>query len=286
MPSPLLCPGRTVGRKRHRVHFGDMQRRASCAVRDLMFAAHPVGDDERPFAGCANGREQVEFGHPHRDVVVLGLVAEHPRHPATRRLDHRRVQTGDRAERAHHGRHRAERFLMAVPVHDGAPLERPQRRRPPAGIELAVDELFEQKRVRRHGARRGGGDERQKLVAQREQARRLQADDRDSALRVRRERVDRALRFRARIVEQSGAEECSSAAQRPAAVGCAGEGHVVAGRHEDVVGGARDAGFEPAVEGVDEQHHLAVPRAAPPSPRRVRRPETVWRASAGAGASR
>ena len=62
----------------------------------------------------------------------------------------------------------------------------------------------------------------------------------------------------------------------------------VPGRAQHALRGARDVGFEPAVERVDEQHHLAVRRgrrrARRRSPRAAR--ETAARASAAASASR
>ena len=61
----------------------------------------------------------------------------------------------------------------------------------------------------------GAGKHDRELVAQREQAGRLQADDGDAALDIRRQRVEHALRFALRLVDQPGREERAAAAQRP-----------------------------------------------------------------------
>ena len=84
-------------------------------------------------AGGAHRRQQRELRHPHRHVVVRGLVAEAAGHAAAARFDHLDREARARAPaRACVGRHRIERLLMAVPVQQRALLRQRAQARAPA----------------------------------------------------------------------------------------------------------------------------------------------------------
>ncbi len=81
---------------------------------------------------------------------------------------------------------------------------------------LAREELLDQEGAFRQALRGLAETHHQELVAQRQQARRLEADDRRAALDVRRERGDDAPRLALRLVDEARGEVGPAAAQRPA----------------------------------------------------------------------
>jgi len=188
-------------------------------------------------------RAAVAFGHPHRDVVVLAFVAEHPGHPAARRLDGLRVEPGDRAQRPHDGRHRTERLLMTMAVDERALSDGAQRRLPAARIEFARDELLKQQRLRRDQLRGRTGDERRKLVAQRQQAGRFEP----TIGRPRRAYVPARSAFAALRPAPRRRRPSPNRYGRSRASRAVVRAHVhrrVAGRDQHPFRGARDVGFE------------------------------------------
>src|SRR5690606_27006449 len=95
------------------------------------------------------------------------------------------------------------------------------------------------------------------LVAESEEARRLQAEDRDLARRPRRERFERAPRLRSRLFHEPDGKEGAPAAKRAALQDGACDMDAILGRLEDADGRARVLRLEPAVERIDEEHDLA-----------------------------
>ena len=98
------------------------------------------------------------------------------------------------------------------------------------------------------------GDE---FVAQRQQAGRLQTDDRNTARHEGGGGGDDAARLHPRLVDQPGRQECAPAAERPPAVRRRQHRHAIAETGEHVGGGAQVLGLEIGVEGVGEEGDLA-----------------------------
>src|SRR5437773_1855406 len=158
--------------------------------------------------------QKAQLGHLHRDRVVLGLVAEAACHAAAARFDRLDPQLRDQLQHPHHRGHGVERFLMAMAVQQRLFRQRREASREMARVELAGDEFLEQKRMacedfaaRKHGA---------EFVAEAEQARGLEPDDRRAALDPGRERLQRATRLCLGFLDQPGREERPPAAQGPA----------------------------------------------------------------------
>ena len=101
--------------------------------------------------------------------------------PQQLELDGLDVQVGNQPQYLLDRLERAERFLMAVAVHQSLPGDRAERQTQAAGLGLANQKLLEQQRVRADALCSVVGAQRQQLVAQRQQAARLQADDRHAA---------------------------------------------------------------------------------------------------------
>ena len=124
-----------------------------------------------------------------------------------------------------------ERLLVAVAVEDDRPARAPAT---PGRAERAVvdrldEQLLDQPGLLRDGLRaRVVREQLQVLLAQRQQARRLAADDRHAALGVRREPPAIASRHAARLVEQALGD-----ARAPAAAGAL-QPHAVAGGLEQL----------------------------------------------------
>src|ERR1700676_312879 len=235
----------------------DVNRLAPAASLNLLAATRPVGDDEHVLAGRAYRRKQRALRHRIRDVDVLRLVSEASRHPAATRFDRRRLKIRDQCERSHHRRHRAKRLLVAMSVNERVLLrQRLQRQVEPARIGFTRQELFEQRRARGERPRRLAGNEREKLVTQGQQTRRLDADDRDASACRPLERGDRPAHLAERVVDEAHREIRSAATQRAAAIGRLGKSDDVARGFQYPERSTRVLGFEPAAERVDEEDHL------------------------------
>ena len=146
---------------------------------------------------------------------------------------------------------RASALRVAVRMDDHGGLERVQPRRLPA-----VERLLEQQHVAGDRARVVvAGQELHELVAQRQDARRLEADDRHAAGRERQQPADVLDRQLPRLVEHAGRDVGAAAAdvRRDRRVG--------AGGVEVVERGEADVGLEPLRERVDEQRDVDAARA-------------------------
>ena len=104
---------------------------------------------------------------------------------------------------------------MAVAVQQGPLGHGFEREVERACPRLPRQEFLEQQRVRGQEPRVVAFDERGELIAETQQAARLEADDRHSTRGERRERGDAALRLAARLIDEADGEEGASAAERP-----------------------------------------------------------------------
>ena len=84
-----------------------------------------------------------------------------------------------------------------------------------AGLGLAHQKFLEQQRMRADALGVVVGAQREQFVAQRQQAARLQPDDRHAARGERRVGRDQPVQFGARLIDQAGRKERPPAAQRP-----------------------------------------------------------------------
>ncbi len=101
---------------------------------------------------------------------------------------------------------------MAVAVHQHRRLDRREGDVEAAGLRLARDELLEQQRLPRDRDRLVAEAERQRLVAQGQEARRLEADDGDAGLGERQQCVDESADAIARLVDAAAGQERAAAA--------------------------------------------------------------------------
>src|SRR5690606_363938 len=143
------------------------------------------------------------------------------------------------------GRHGAERFLVAVAMQQGGALRGLQLQLKAAGVRFRGKKLLEEQRMA--GKACGFGQHDGVLVAESEEARRLQAEDRDLARRPRRERFERAPRLRSRLFHEPDGKEGAPAAKRAALQDGACDMDAILGRLEDADGRARVLRLEPAV---------------------------------------
>src|SRR6266705_4243972 len=150
-----------------------------------MAAARAVGDDEGAGVRRANLGQKRQLAHLQRDLVMRGLVAEAARQSTAGGLDRLDSQPRHESERLLDGRHRYESLLVAMTVDKGLLLgERLQLERKAARRALRREKLLEQERPFRERIGLPPRKQSFELVAQREQARRLEADDGNAALHV------------------------------------------------------------------------------------------------------
>ena len=117
----------------------------------------------RPWPGrCRSSRHHSRRRPPCHSTTIRSIV---------------RSSSGDQPQRALHRRHRAEGLLVAVAMQIGLPADRLQRQRQPPGLRLAQQELLEQQADAASRVGLLARDQRRKLVAQGEEAGRLQPDD-------------------------------------------------------------------------------------------------------------
>ena len=216
---------------------------APCAIwwRQLVPAATMVAPAAARTAGSS-----ASLGHLHRDVVVL--VAERARHAAAARLD--RLDLGAREWRA------------------AAPASHRRCRRPSGGSGRARGSRCGcapaprqrdrcRARARRRGIRRRAsprpraawraaspGKQRRVLVAEGEQARRLEPEDRHAALEVRAQRGERAARLGARLVHHAGWRDRCGRSTAGAPSAAARDDDAMAGGLEHARGGREVSGLD------------------------------------------
>ena len=148
---------------------------------------------------------------------------------------------------------------MAVAVEERAATQWRERQGKPPRLRLAGEEFLEQHRPARHLGGAAVLDDRRDLVAEREQAARLEADDRHAARSIGCERRERALGLFTCLVDAAHGEESAAAAQRPrAAVGGGRDLDAVAAGAQHRERGAQVFRLEVAVEGVGEEDDVAV----------------------------
>ena len=227
-----------------------MNRLPSGAVGDLVPAAGAVGHHDRARRG-AHRRQQADLGHLHRDGVVARFVAEAAGHAAARALDELGPGAGDEAQHIEDDVDRPERLLVAMAVDQNGLVDGREAEVEAAGLRFAGHELLEQQRLLRDRDRLVAEMHRQRLVAQRQQARRLEPDDGDAGLGERQQRIDQLADARLRFGDAAARQRRASAAVVTAPA--VERVHGVAGRPEHVGSGVRVLGFEQAVEGVDEE---------------------------------
>ena len=167
----------------------------------------PVAATSVAGALAAQRREQPGLADLHRQLVVLGLEPERPRHPAAAGVELRHLGARDALEQRDGRRRARQRLLVAVAVEDdrGRGRERPvAARSAPSSIASTSSSSTSRAWSATASRARVAGQQREVLLAQREQARRLAADDRHAALGARREpRRPSSAAIAARLVEQA-----------------------------------------------------------------------------------
>ena len=165
--------------------------------------------------------------------------------------------------------------------------DRRARRIEPPLRGRAGDEFLEGQRMGGERPRRRAAQERRDLVAKAEQAARLEPHHIHAAPHIGGKRRDRALGLRPRFLDQPDRQKSAAAAERTGAGQRLWQVHPVAGRAQDPHGGRNVLGLEIAVEGIGEQHHVALPHHRLPArlPRRAPDPGTHPCASAAACAA-
>src|SRR3989441_4144091 len=170
------CPldaQRSRARERLPQGLGRVLRAASGEVLDLLPAGDAGRDDRRVGGGGLHGRRQAAVAQRDGDVVVLALEAERAGHPAAAG-GHPAHEIARPRERRHRRRRAHHRLLVAVPVQQRLAPARGKRQRQPA-LALAQQELLEEQALLAPDARVVGAQQVHPLVAQREQARGLEA---------------------------------------------------------------------------------------------------------------
>ena len=223
-------------------------------IRNLMPAAGAVGHDDG-IRLRAHGRQQAQLGHLHRHRVVAGLVAEAARHAAAGAFDHLRFGTRDQAQHVQDHVCRAKGFLVAMAVHQHRRVHGFEAGLEAAGLGFARDELLEQQRVLRHEFGLVAQTQHQSLVAQRQQAGRLQPDDGHAGFGQWVKDIDQGTQAFAGLIDHAAAEIGAAAAQ-VRALGAWRMQHIAGGAQHGR-GGQRVLGFKVAVEGVHEEHRRA-----------------------------
>ncbi len=114
--------------------------------------------------------------------------------------------------------------------------DRFERQLQPARFRLAGEEFFQKHGVSGECLGIRAGEQRKELVAQREQAARLEADDGRAALYCRRDRRNKAGGFTARLLDHASGEKGAAAAEWTL-LGIAGKTDPVAAGCEQLAGG-------------------------------------------------
>ena len=101
------------------------------------------------------------------------------------------------------------------------------------------------------------GAQRKQLVAQRQQAARLEANDRHAARGERRIGCNQTIEFATGVVDKTGRQKRPPAAERPAALGGCWHMHAVSAVDQHAQCRVEIFALVEAIEGIGEQHHLA-----------------------------
>jgi len=96
-----------------------MHRFSIRTILNLMPATRPIRHNNRITIRLPHRGQQIHLRHPHRNVIMVGLVAEGPRHPAAARFNGLDFQVRDQPEHGLHRPHGAEGLLVAVAVELG-----------------------------------------------------------------------------------------------------------------------------------------------------------------------
>src|SRR5690554_3222709 len=98
----------------------DMDRLAATAVTNLVAAAGTIGDQHCACVGFPNCRQQGEFGHFHRSIVMLHLIAETAGHAAAGGFDRLDLEIGNPTQHLLYRTQCIESLLMAMTMQHGA----------------------------------------------------------------------------------------------------------------------------------------------------------------------
>jgi hypothetical protein len=99
-----------------------MERFAWCAIRNLMTATRPVGNDQRVRGRPTHRRQKIQFSHRARGNRMFFFISKRTGHAATRTRDRLDLKVRDQAQRFQDRFKGAERLLMAMTVHEGSGL--------------------------------------------------------------------------------------------------------------------------------------------------------------------
>src|SRR5471030_796432 len=94
---------------------GNVTGGAARAMRDLVAATGAVGHDDGA-AILTHRRQQAQFGHLHRNVIMIGVIAEATSHAATGCLYQFRRRARNQPQHLQDRRHRAKGLLMTMTV--------------------------------------------------------------------------------------------------------------------------------------------------------------------------
>src|SRR5262245_18135500 len=179
-------------------------------VLDLL-AAGDAGRDDLGLGGRGLHRgRQPAIAERDGDVVVLALEAERSGHAAAAGVDLLDLEARP-AKRRNRGRRADERLLVAMAVEQRL-LALGAECQGQAAAALADQELLEQERLLRDRPGVVGAHEVDRLVAQGQEARGLEPDDRDAPARVRRQALDVPEGVLARLAEHALGDERPPAA--------------------------------------------------------------------------
>ena len=131
--------------QRTRQHHRRMHGLATAPVRDLAPAAGAVSNQKGVLGRGADRGKQIQLRHLHRQLVVLGLVAEGAGHAAATGLDDVGLEPGNPVKHARGGIEGAESLLMAVSVDEGGVcVGLPQAETGPNSFFVAQEQFFQQ----------------------------------------------------------------------------------------------------------------------------------------------
>src|ERR1700726_4963809 len=141
---------------------------------------------------------------------------------------------------------------MAMAVQQRALGDGRERQAEAAGLHLAREKLLKHQGLFSELAPRFPGDDPRDLVAEAEQAARLEPDDRYAAREVWRERGQHPLRLMQRFVHLADRQERAAAAQRPAAVRRRCDVHAIAAGGEHRERSVDGLALEVTVKGINK----------------------------------
>ena len=142
-------------------------------------------------------------------------------------------------------------------MHHGLAGDGAERKLQPPGLRLAHQKFLEQHRMR---ADRFGvvvGPQRQQFVAQRQQAARLQPDDRHATRGKRRKACDQPVQLGARLIDKPGRKERAPAAQRPSVIHWPRDMDAITTLDQHAQRGVEIFPLIGAIESICEQHDFA-----------------------------